>query len=92
LFDFVKLHVQVNPNAKQNSIVGWEPHQMHGRVLRLRIAAPPREGKANEAIVALLAKELGVSKSSVSLEKGSGSREKTLHIPDHCVFPESWNQ
>ena len=88
----MKLHVHVNPNAKQNTIVGWEPHPLHGRLLRLRIAAPPREGKANEAIIALLAKELGVSKCLVSREKGSGSREKTLHIPDHCVFTESWNQ
>lgn len=88
----MKFHVHVNPNAKQNTIVGWETHPLHGRVLRLRIAAPPREGKANDAIIALLAKELGVSKSLVSLEKGSGSREKTLHIPDDCVFPESWNQ
>jgi uncharacterized protein (TIGR00251 family) len=86
----MKLHIRVSPNAKQSAIVGWESHPLHGKILRLRIAAPPADGKANDAIVAFIAKTLGLAKSSVILDKGTTSREKTLILPDHCTLPEQW--
>jgi uncharacterized protein (TIGR00251 family) len=85
-----KLHIRVTPNARQSAIQGWEAHPLHGRVLRVRIAAPPAEGKANQEVVAFLAKVLGVGKSHVSLDKGSTSREKTLLVPDVCDWPAAW--
>lgn len=86
----MKLHIRVSPNAKQSSVLGWEPHPLYGKVLRLRIAAPPTDGKANEAIIAFMAKTLGLSKSSITLDKGSSSRDKTLLTPDDCPLPEEW--
>jgi len=76
------LRVKATPNAKQSDIVGWEEEPNVGRVLRVRIAAPPTEGKANAALRDFLAKSLGVPKSQVELQKGSTSRIKTFRIPD----------
>lgn len=88
----MKLHIRVCPNAKQSAIIGWESHAIHSRILRLRIAAPPIDGAANQAVIALLARELRCPKSRVSLDKGSGSREKTIILPDDVVFPTTWTQ
>ncbi|MEI7910024.1 MAG: DUF167 domain-containing protein [Verrucomicrobiota bacterium] len=78
----MKLHVRATPNARSSEIVGWEEEAQVGRVLRVRIAAPPVDGKANAALREFLAKALGLSKSMISLEKGGSSRYKTFTIPD----------
>ncbi|MCF7730412.1 MAG: DUF167 domain-containing protein [Akkermansiaceae bacterium] len=78
----MKLHVRATPNARSDAIVGWEDDPRAGRVLRVRITAPPVEGKANTALREFLAKTLGVSKSSVVLDKGGSSRFKTFTVPD----------
>ncbi len=67
--------LQVKPNAKQNQLLGFK-----AGVLHLRIAAPPREGKANEALIKFLSERLGVSKSRISLEKGLTGKTKTITI------------
>ncbi|MEO5715407.1 MAG: DUF167 domain-containing protein [Luteolibacter sp.] len=84
----MKLRVRATPNARQNEIIGWEDDPQAGRILRVRIAAPPVDGKANVAIRDFLAKSLGLSKSAVVLEKGNSSRFKTFEIPDGTVLPE----
>ncbi|WP_338637373.1 DUF167 domain-containing protein [Spirobacillus cienkowskii] len=48
--------------------------------LRVYVTAPPEDGKANDAVIKLIAKSFGVSKSSVSIIKGQTSREKVLEI------------
>jgi len=70
----MKLRIRATPNAKRSEILGWEDDPAAGRVLRVRIAAPPADGKANAELVRFLAKELGLSKSSDVLEKDSSSR------------------
>ena len=82
-----KLHVKTTPNARTSEIVGWEADPLHGRILRIRIAAPPVEGKANAALRAFLADHLGLPKSQVTLEKGDTSRIKTFLIPDEAEWP-----
>ncbi len=84
----MKLRVRATPNARQNEIIGWEDDPQAGRILRVRIAAPPVDGKANVAIRDFLAKSLDLSKSAVVLEKGSSSRFKTFEIPDGTTLPE----
>lgn len=84
----MKLHVRATPNARSSSIAGWEEDPLAGRVLRVRIAAPPVDGKANTALRDFLAKQLGLPKSQVALEKGGGSRLKTFLIPDGTTLPE----
>lgn len=81
----MKLHVRATPNSRSDVIVGWEDDPRAGRVLRVRISAPPVEGKANAALREFLAKTLGVSKSSVVLDKGGSSRFKTFTVPDEVA-------
>lgn len=79
----MKIALKVTPGAKKNEILGWEEdYPQIGRVLKLRIAAPPVEGKANKEIVAFLAKTLGVPKASVTLLHGSTGRIKMVEVPD----------
>lgn len=84
----MKLHVRATPNARTSGILGWEEDPLAGRVLRIRIAAPPTDGKANAALRDFLAKQLGLAKSQVTLEKGGSSRLKTFLIPDGTKLPE----
>lgn len=83
----MKLVISVIPNARSSEIVGWEEDPRSGRVLKVRIAAPPTEGKANAAARQFLAKSLGLPKSAVILEKGSTSRLKIFTIPDGSRLP-----
>ena len=69
------ISVHAQPGAKRSEIVG-----LHGDALKIRIASPPVDGRANEALIAFLAKALGVPRAAVSLEHGAGSRRKTLRV------------
>jgi len=81
------IRLKVTPNARSNSLLGWEDDPRAGRVLRLRLEAPAIEGKANRALVTFLARELGVPKSSLTLVRGETSRLKTIEIPDDAKLP-----
>ena len=69
------LQVHVSPGAGRSSIIG-----RHGDALKLRVAAPPVEGKANAACVTLLARVLGVKEDAVELVSGGSSRTKRVKI------------
>ncbi len=69
------LKVYLQPKSSKNQIVG-----SYRDGIKVKIAAPPVVGKANEALIRFLAKELGVSPSSVEIIKVHHSREKTLKI------------
>lgn len=83
----MKLRVRATPNAHSSSVIGWEDDPQAGRILRVRVAAPPVEGKANVALREFLAKTLGIPKSKVLLEKGNASRFKSFEIPDGTPLP-----
>ena len=79
----MKLALKVTPGAKKNEILGWEDdYPQVGRVLKIKIAAPPVEGKANKEIVLFLAKSLKVTKSSIEVVHGTSGRIKLVEIPD----------
>ena len=79
----MKLALKVTPGAKRNEVLGWEEdYPQVGRVLKLKIAAPPVEGKANKEIILFLAKTLGIPKSAVELVHGTSGRIKLAEIPD----------
>jgi uncharacterized protein (TIGR00251 family) len=86
----VKLRVRATPNARRSEVIGWEDDPQAGRVLRVRVAAPPMEGEANEELRNFFAKSLGLPKSKVLLEKGGSSRFKSFEIPDGTVLP--WHE
>jgi uncharacterized protein (TIGR00251 family) len=83
----MKLRVRATPNAHRSEVIGWEDDPQVGRVLRVRVAAPPVEGKANAELKNFLAKILDLAKSKVVLEKGSSSRFKSFEIPDGTPLP-----
>lgn len=76
----VRLRVRVTPNAGADRIEGTELRDDGEVVLKLRVAAVPDKGKANAAVIALLAKALGVPKSAIALTAGDTARTKTLAI------------
>ena len=73
--DGVLLQLSVMPNAKRTEVDG-----LHDGALRVRLAAPPIDGRANEALVAWLAKSLGVPKRDVEVLRGESSRRKQVAI------------
>lgn len=81
----MKLRVRATPNASRSEIAGWEQDPIVGRLLRVRLAAPPSDGKANKELQRVLAKALRLPRSAVRLEKGSSSRLKTLTLPDEAA-------
>ena len=79
----MKIALKVTPGARKNEILGWEEdYPRIGRVLRVKIAAPPVEGKANKEIVTFMAKSLGVPTSAVELLHGDTGRIKLIQVPD----------
>lgn len=75
--DSVRLTVQVQPNAKRSEVLGFE-----NGVLRVKVSAPPVEGKANKGVIELLSKTLGIKKSSIEIQKGATSKRKVVLIED----------
>jgi uncharacterized protein (TIGR00251 family) len=69
------LNLHIQPGAKRSEIAG-----LHGDALKIRLAAPPVEGRANAALIAFLAEQLHVPKAAVSLEAGASSRRKRVRI------------
>ncbi len=74
-----KVTIRVTPNAKRNEMLGWEEAP---KVLRIKLAVPPVEGKANRELVSYLAERLHLPKSAVTLTHGEKSRLKVIAIAD----------
>lgn len=73
--DGVVLHVHVQPGAGRSAVVG-----RHGNALKVRVAAPPVEGRANQAALVLLAEAFGLAPAEVELVGGATSRAKRVRL------------
>lgn len=71
----VVLTLHIQPGAKRTEFVG-----LHGEAVKVRLAAPPVDGKANAALCAFLADFCGVPKSAVTLISGETSRAKRVRV------------
>ena len=71
----VRITVHVSPGAAATSIAG-----LHGDAIKLRLAAPPIDGRANEALVVFMADTLGVARRDVRLVRGDTARRKTIEV------------
>ena len=69
------LAVRVQPGAKTTQVAG-----LHGDDLKVRVAAPPVEGRANAQLEEFIARALGVPRRCVAVVKGGSSRRKTVHV------------
>jgi uncharacterized protein (TIGR00251 family) len=78
----VLLHVRVQPKARANAVKGW-----HGDALRVSVTAAPEDGKANRAVIALLAEMFDVVPSSINLVRGAASRDKWFRMPQGVKIP-----
>jgi uncharacterized protein (TIGR00251 family) len=70
-----RLRVHVTPAARQEEIVGW-----HGDSLRVKVRAQPEKGRANRAVLRLLARHLRVAPASLSIVRGATSRAKLVEV------------
>jgi len=79
------LDVLVAPNAKRTACMG-----LHGDALRVRLAAPPVDGAANEALLKWVAAELGVARNAVTLLRGDTSKRKQLALDVPAAVVAAW--
>jgi len=70
-----RIAVHIVPRASKTEIVG-----MHGDALKIRLAAPPVDGKANQALIAFLAAHYNVPARAISIVSGETSRRKVIEI------------
>jgi uncharacterized protein len=71
----VSFAVRVQPRASRSAVAG-----VHGGALKVRLEAPPVDGAANEALVALLAERLGVARRAVRIVAGAAARSKVVEV------------
>lgn len=71
----MNLDIRVQPRASRNSV-----EIAADETIRVRVTAPPDRGKANDAVVKLLAAKLGVSRSAVRIVRGHTSRNKVVQV------------
>lgn len=68
-----RVRLRVSPGARRDELVG-----RHGEGWKVRVAAPPEGGRANEAVLDLLARELALPRRSLSIVSGQTAREKVV--------------
>ncbi len=81
--DDILLTLRVQPRASRSEWAG-----MLGAAIKLRLAAPPEDGKANAELVKWLAREFGVSKSAIIIESGETGRNKRVRIQAPEKIPD----
>jgi len=85
--DGCALSVRVHPGARRNAITG-----VHDGALKVSLTTPPTDGRANQALIAFIAEQLGIPRTRVTLLTGATSRSKTLHLAGlsavqlHAIF------
>ena len=71
----IKITVRVQPGARKNELLGFQED-----VLRIKIAAPPVDGKANRELIVFLSEVLEIRKSDITIEKGETAKRKLVEI------------
>ena len=70
-----RLEVKIVPGSSRTEIVGWL-----GECLKIKVAAPPEKGKANQAVIKLLSEKLALKEESITIVHGSASQRKVIEI------------
>jgi uncharacterized protein (TIGR00251 family) len=79
----ITLTIHAQPGAKKTEVAG-----VYGAALKIRLAGPAVEGRANDALIAFLAESFGVPQRNVTLVRGETARRKTLHIASPAARPD----
>jgi len=80
----VRLSVQIAPNAKKTEVIAFTDE-----AVRIRLHAPPVDGKANEALIRFIAEALHIPKSAVQITHGFTSKRKLLEVREADLTQES---
>ena len=72
----MRIKLRVSPRSRADEVVGFR----EDGALQLRVTAPPHEGQANEAVIRLLSRALGIPKGSVRIQAGASSRDKWVEV------------
>ena len=80
----IMLTLHVQPGAKRSEIVG-----LHGDALKIRLSAPPVEGRANDALLKYIAEMFGVPLRNAELKQGGQTRHKVVAVTGSRIEPES---
>ncbi|HEY7690497.1 MAG TPA: DUF167 family protein [Dongiaceae bacterium] len=78
--DGVRVRLRVQPRARRNRVDGVVAEADGGAALKVAVTAAPESGAANEAVIALLAKEWATAKSALTLVSGAADRRKTVKL------------
>jgi uncharacterized protein (TIGR00251 family) len=78
------LQIQAQPGAKRTEVAG-----LYGDCLKLRLASPPVDGKANGCLIEFLAERLGVKRAQVTITRGLSSRRKNVFVAMAGFQPEA---
>ena len=70
-----RLEAKIVPGSSRTEVVGWL-----GDSLKIKVAAPPEKGKANQAVIKLLARKLALDEESITIVSGSVSQRKVIEI------------
>ena len=79
----ITLAIHAQPGAKRTEVAG-----VHGGCLKVRLAAPPVEGRANEALIAFLAEQFGVPQRAVTIVRGHAARRKSVRVASPAARPD----
>jgi hypothetical protein len=71
-----RIRIRVQPRSSRNAVIGVDAAGW----LKVKLTAPPVEGAANKALVAFLAKRLGVAAGAVRVHRGAASRNKVVEV------------
>lgn len=82
--DSVMLTLHIQPGAKHTNVAG-----LHGEALKIRLAAPPIEGRANEALLKFIAEKFSVPLRNVELKQGGQSRHKVVAVTGSKIAPDT---
>src|SRR4051812_7120494 len=78
--DGIRFAVRVTPKGGRDAVEGWQNDSAGRPLVKLRVRAAAEDGKANEAVMALIAATLGVPKSAVRIAGGAGARVKQIEV------------
>lgn len=73
--DGLTIHIQAQPGAKRTEVVG-----LYGDSIKVRLASPPVDGKANACLIEFLARRLGVKRAQIVIARGLSSRRKDVFV------------
>lgn len=74
------INLHITPNSSKNQIIGWIEDTNQKKTLKIKILAPPEDGKANTELIKFLSKQWGIPKSAMKIVSGLTSRQKSLRI------------